>query len=110
MDVGIYEARQCISIPAVNNHCVGSNTVVVDGGNRYALPGFIDAHVHVESSMLNLREFGRLAAMHGVTSIVADPHEVGNVLGIEGAVFFLMFLGNVYKRCFYSCLLELIHV
>ncbi|MEM2854950.1 MAG: adenine deaminase [Desulfurococcaceae archaeon] len=63
---------------------VGANTVVVDGGNRYALPGFIDAHVHVESSMLNLREFGRLAAMHGVTSIVADPHEVGNVLGIEG--------------------------
>lgn len=63
---------------------IGANTVVIDGGNRYALPGFIDAHVHVESSMLSVREFGRLAAMHGVTSIVADPHEVGNVLGIEG--------------------------
>ncbi|MCS7128888.1 MAG: adenine deaminase [Desulfurococcaceae archaeon] len=63
---------------------IGVDTLVIDGGDSYALPGFIDAHVHVESSMLNVREFGRLAAIHGVTSIVADPHEVGNVLGIDG--------------------------
>lgn len=52
--------------------------------DQYIMPGFIDAHVHVESSMLVPSEFARLAVVHGTVATVSDPHEIGNVLGIEG--------------------------
>ena len=50
----------------------------------YLCPGFIDAHVHIESSMLTPPEFARIAVIHGTTATVSDPHEIANVLGIEG--------------------------
>lgn len=50
----------------------------------YILPGFVDAHVHVESSLLPPPEFARLAVVHGTVATVSDPHEIANVLGIEG--------------------------
>lgn len=50
----------------------------------YILPGFIDAHIHIESSMLIPSEFARLATVHGTVATVSDPHEIGNVLGLEG--------------------------
>lgn len=50
----------------------------------YILPGFIDAHVHIESSMLVPSEFARLSVLHGTVATVSDPHEIGNVLGIAG--------------------------
>lgn len=53
-------------------------------GQPYLLPGFIDAHVHVESSMLPPAEFARLALRQGVIGAVCDPHEIANVLGMEG--------------------------
>ncbi len=68
---------------------IGNKTVIIDGEEYYSIPGFIESHVHIESSMLNVREFGKLAAIHGVTSIVADPHEIGNVLGIDGIRYFI---------------------
>lgn len=55
----------------------------------YLMPGFIDSHVHIESSMITPREFGRLAAFHGTIGVIADPHEIGNVLGIEGIDFMI---------------------
>jgi adenine deaminase len=51
---------------------------------HYLLPGFVDAHVHVESSMLVPSEFARLAVVHGTVATVSDPHEIGNVLGLKG--------------------------
>jgi adenine deaminase len=48
------------------------------------LPGFVDAHVHIESSMLVPAEFGRVAVRHGTVATVSDPHEIANVLGVEG--------------------------
>jgi adenine deaminase len=57
--------------------------------SQYILPGFIDAHVHVESSMLIPSEFARLAVVHGTVATVSDPHEIGNVLGIQGVRFML---------------------
>lgn len=57
--------------------------------NQYIMPGFIDSHVHVESSMLIPSEFARLAVPHGTVATVSDPHEIGNVLGIEGVRFML---------------------
>lgn len=50
----------------------------------YILPGFVDAHVHIESSMLIPSEFARLASVHGTVATVSDPHEIANVLGMEG--------------------------
>ncbi|MFD2514596.1 adenine deaminase [Pontibacter locisalis] len=53
----------------------------------YILPGFVDAHVHVESSMLVPCEFARLAVPHGTVATVSDPHEIGNVLGLQGVEY-----------------------
>src|SRR5437868_14520484 len=50
----------------------------------YALPGFIDSHVHIESSMMVPSEFARFAVRHGTVAAVSDPHEIANVLGIDG--------------------------
>ncbi len=55
----------------------------------FILPGFVDAHVHVESSMLIPSEFARLAVTHGTVATVSDPHEIGNVLGVEGVAFMI---------------------
>jgi adenine deaminase len=55
----------------------------------YLLPGFIDAHVHIESSMLVPSEFARAAVIHGTVATVSDPHEIGNVLGVAGVEYML---------------------
>ncbi len=55
----------------------------------YIMPGFVDAHIHIESSMLAPSEFARLAAVHGTVATVSDPHEVANVLGIEGVRYMI---------------------
>lgn len=57
--------------------------------HRYLLSGFIDAHVHIESSMLTPCEFARLACRHGTVATVSDPHEIANVLGLEGIEFMI---------------------
>lgn len=55
----------------------------------YFLPGLIDAHIHIESSMLTPTEFARLASVHGTVASVSDPHEIGNVLGIDGVNYMI---------------------
>ncbi len=57
---------------------------VVDACGRYVAPGFIDGHIHIESSYLSPEELGRLLVPHGGTTIMADPHEIANVCGEEG--------------------------
>lgn len=57
--------------------------------NHYILPGFIDAHVHIESSMLIPSEFARLAVRHGTVATVSDPHEIANVCGLKGIEYML---------------------
>ncbi|HWM10450.1 MAG TPA: amidohydrolase family protein, partial [Solirubrobacteraceae bacterium] len=61
----------------------------VDAGGRHLVPGFIDAHVHIESSKLTPAEFARAVVPHGTTAVVTDPHEVANVLGREGVEWML---------------------
>lgn len=56
-------------------------------GDNYILPGFIDSHVHVESSMLVPSEFAKLAVAHGTVATISDPHEIANVCGMEGVEF-----------------------
>src|SRR5450432_2541570 len=57
--------------------------------DQYICPGFIDAHVHIESSMLVPSEFARLAVVHGTVATISDPHEIANVLGIAGVEFMI---------------------
>jgi len=61
----------------------------IDLKGRYVCPGFIDAHVHIESSLCTPPEFSRVVLAHGVTTVVTDPHEIANVLGLEGIRFML---------------------
>src|SRR5919112_466050 len=57
---------------------------VVHAGGKYVVPGFVDAHMHLESSKLLVDEFARLVLPMGTTTVVADPHEIANVLGTDG--------------------------
>lgn len=61
---------------------------VVDGQGKYLIPGLIDIHMHIESSMTYPEEFSRLALLHGTTTVVADAHEIANVFGLEGTKAF----------------------
>jgi adenine deaminase len=61
----------------------------IDLEGRYLCPGFIDAHVHIESSLCTPPEFARAVLVHGVTTVITDPHEIANVLGLEGIRFML---------------------
>jgi adenine deaminase len=56
---------------------------------QYILPGFIDAHIHIESSMLTPSEFARIAVIHGTVATVSDPHEIANVLGVPGVQYMI---------------------
>lgn len=60
-----------------------------DKHSPYILPGFVDAHVHIESSMLLPVEFAKLAVIHGTVATVSDPHEIANVMGMEGVEYML---------------------
>lgn len=62
---------------------------VIDGKGKYAAPGFIDSHIHIESSYVSPEELGRLIVPHGTTTIIADPHEIANVCGFKGINYML---------------------
>ena len=61
----------------------------IDGRGRFAVPGFIDTHLHIESSLVTPLEFDRCVLRHGVTTVICDPHEIANVTGAEGIAYFL---------------------
>lgn len=64
--------------------CIGEDTCVIEARGRIMSPGLVDAHMHVESGMLTPTEFVRAVAPHGSTTLFADPHEIANVMGLEG--------------------------
>lgn len=63
--------------------------VAVPADAPYLLPGFVDAHIHIESSMLVPSEFARMAVVHGTVATVSDPHEIANVMGMEGVRYMI---------------------
>ncbi|WP_454054614.1 adenine deaminase [Clostridium sp. Marseille-Q7071] len=71
-----------------NGYIVGlgnyDGQTIIDGTNKYICPGLIDAHAHIESSLTTPKEYYKAALIHGITSMVTDPHEIANVLGVEG--------------------------
>ena len=85
----IYEAGVAISgdkIAAVGDveYAIGEGTKVIDAGGNYITPGFIDGHIHPESSSLSIRSFAELVLKHGTTAVMTDLHEIGVVAGLEG--------------------------
>src|SRR4051812_10618594 len=66
------------------SYCVGPQTTVIDAAARYLVPGLLDGHMHVESSMVTITEYVRAVLPHGTTGIFADPHEIANVFGMQG--------------------------
>lgn len=81
-DVAVYGGR--IALVGDADGCIGETTVVVEAEGRYLTPGFLDGHIHVESSMITVGNYARSVVPHGTTGIYMDPHEVANVLGLEG--------------------------
>lgn len=82
-EVAVAEGRFAYVGPDVS-HCIGEETEVVDAGERFLIPGLIDAHMHIESGMLTPAEFAAAVIPHGTTSMFTDPHEIANVLGLRG--------------------------
>jgi len=82
-DLAIVSGRFAYCGPDAS-HAIGPKTVVVDAADRYLVPGLCDAHMHVESGMVTVTEFCRAVIPHGTTSMFIDPHEIANVLGVEG--------------------------
>lgn len=85
----IYEGGVAVcgdKIAAVGDvaYCIGERTKVIDAGGNYLTPGFLDGHIHPESSSLAIRPFAEAVLAHGTTGIMTDLHEVGVVSGLEG--------------------------
>jgi adenine deaminase len=82
-----------VDVAIVDGHVVGlgryDGRERIDVTGAYLVPGFIDAHMHIESSKLMVDEFARAVLAHGTTAVVADPHEIANVLGTEGIQWLL---------------------
>lgn len=81
-DVAIKGER--IATVGMVEHTIGPATRVIDAGGYYLCPGFMDGHVHVESSMVTVTQFARAVLPFGTTAIFMDPHEIANVLGLDG--------------------------
>ena len=101
------------NIVDISNQDIFSGTIKIEKGKiteitrdngkykNYLISGLIDAHVHIESSMLTPSEFARIAVVHGTVAVVTDPHEIANVLGIDGIYYMLDNASKVpLKFCF----------
>jgi adenine deaminase len=82
-DVAVFGSRIAYVGPDAG-HTIGQETEIIDAEDRYLVPGLCDAHMHVESGMVTVTEFTRAVIPHGTTSMFIDPHEITNVLGLEG--------------------------
>src|SRR5690606_11255798 len=84
----------------LENQRIATIEKVGSAPSQYLRPGFIDAHVHIESSMLVPSEFARLAVTHGTVATVSDPHEIANVCGMNG-VWYMVENGRQIDFKFY---------
>jgi len=82
------------------SHTIGSETKVIDASGYYLCPGFMDGHVHVESSMVTVTQFARAVLAGGTTTIFMDPHEIANVLGLDGVKLMMEEGNNVPLKVF----------
>jgi len=97
----IYDMTLKGNIVDIENRSIYKGEITIENGNiksiekkdceenHYILPGFVDAHIHIESSMLVPSEFAKVAVKHGTVATVSDPHEIANVLGVKGVEFMI---------------------
>ena len=81
----IYPAKVTVESGVIQSIEPVSETI----SHRFIIPGFVDAHIHIESSMVVPSEFARLAVKHGTVATVSDPHEIANVCGVEGVLYMI---------------------
>ena len=98
--VDVIEKRTFYGELTIENGVISKVTPCEGSSDQYILPGFVDAHIHIESSMLVPSEFARLAVGHGTVATVSDPHEIANVLGMPG-VYYMMENGQKVPFKFY---------
>ncbi len=82
-DLAIADGRFAYCGPDAS-HCIGEQTQIIEAEGRYMIPGLCDGHMHIESGMLTPAEFARAVTPHGTTTMFTDPHEIANVLGLDG--------------------------
>lgn len=82
LDIAIKEGR--IALVGNATACIGPDTEIIDAEGQYVAPGFLDGHIHIESSMLSVGEYAKAVIPHGTIGIYPDPHEICNVLGLKG--------------------------
>ena len=87
--VDILHKRIYPAILSIEDGMIVSITECDEAPNQFILPGFIDSHVHIESSMLVPSSFARLAVLHGTIGTISDPHEIANVCGLEGVQYMI---------------------
>lgn len=88
--IDLHERRMFPGVVEWNDRIITSITESpLAAGGPYIMPGFVDAHIHVESSMLIPREFARIAVTHGTVATVSDPHEIANVCGVDGVRYMI---------------------
>jgi adenine deaminase len=87
--VDILHKRIYPAILSIEDGMIVSITECDEAPNQFILPGFIDSHVHIESSMLVPSSFARLAVVHGTIGTISDPHEIANVCGLEGVQYMI---------------------
>lgn len=102
-NISVVDVFQCSSficdVAIKNGFIVGlgdyCGNIEIDGTGKFICPGLIDSHAHIESSMLTPNEYYKTALLHGVTSLIADPHEIANVLGQSGIKFMIDSAKNI---------------
>ncbi len=87
IDVAVKDGR--IAYVGNASHCIGKDTKVFDLKGKYLAPAFMDGHMHIESSMLSAGEYAKAVLPHGTSAVFFDPHEICNVLGLEGVKYML---------------------
>jgi len=83
-NISVAIAKGRVALVGDASGCIGPDTRVIDAAGQYIAPGFLDGHIHVESSMMTMNEYAKAVVPHGTTGIYMDPHEICNVLGLKG--------------------------
>ncbi len=100
--IDIFHRRIFPGIITIKNGRIQSIVESENASSNFILPGFIDAHIHIESSMLVPSEFARIASTHGTVATVSDPHEIANVMGIDGIEFMIDNANQVPFKFFFG--------
>ena len=106
--VNVFTERTEVGDIAIEDGCIAGigeydGLINADMTGRYICPGFIDGHIHIESSMVSPPEFEKAVLPHGTTTVITDPHEIGNVAGCQGVDYMLKATEGLSLDTFLSC-------